>query len=173
MAERDRITLLAAYSDAQDLGEAVTRLREAGHRDVEIYSPIPVDPGGYPSHRTRWLDASGLAGALFGTALGLAITVGQNVGQYPLNVGGRPLFAWPAFLVPIFELGVLFGAIGAVLGFLRIGGLPRLHNPLFDAAAFERASEDRFLLAVTTGRRAAVERVLSQTASRSVEEIAA
>lgn len=172
MAETDRIVLLAEYGSAERLGDAVARLREAGLRKFEIYSPIPVDPGGYPGPRNLWLDIGGLAGALAGVALGMAITVGQNVGQYPLNVGGRPLFAWPAFLIPAFELGVLFGAIGAAIAFLRVAGLPRLHNPLFGSARFERASEDRFFIAVTAGAGSNAEAVLAGTFPLHVEEIA-
>lgn len=141
--------LLAELDGPQALREGVKRLQADGFTRIEAFSPIPVDGlGALLDIDRRPLDRAALLGALCGGALGFAITVGQNVLQYPINVGGRPLFSWPAFAVPAFELAVLFGSLGALIGFFAASGLPRLHSPLFEAEGFERASEDAFFLAV-------------------------
>jgi hypothetical protein len=66
--------------------------------------------------------------------------------DYPIEVGGRPLFAWPAFFVVDFELMILCAVTFAVAGMLIINRLPKLHHPLFGTPRFGLASADRFFL---------------------------
>jgi hypothetical protein len=68
--------------------------------------------------------------------------------DYPINVGGRPLYALSAFAVIAFELMILFAALTAACGMLALNGLPRLHHPVFATPSFYRASKDRFFLCV-------------------------
>ena len=65
--------------------------------------------------------------------------------DYPINVGGRPLYALSAFAVVAFELTVLFAALTPAFGMLALNGLPRLHHPVFAAPAFHRASQGPLL----------------------------
>ena len=60
--------------------------------------------------------------------------------DYPINVGGRPLGSWPAFLPPAIEMAVLGAVLFGVIAMLIGNGLPRLHHPLFGVPEFERAS---------------------------------
>jgi hypothetical protein len=66
--------------------------------------------------------------------------------DYPIEVGGRPLFAWPAFAVVDFELMILCAVLFAVVGMLVIIRLPKLYHPIFSTPRFGLASEDRFFL---------------------------
>ena len=75
-----------------------------------------------------------------------------SVISYPINVGGRPLHSWPVFLVPTFEATVLGATLTGIVAFLISSGLPRLHHPTFAARGFDRASQDRFFLAVADTR---------------------
>ena len=68
--------------------------------------------------------------------------------DYPINVGGRPLYALSAFMVVCFELTILFAALAPAIGMLALNGLPRLNHPVFDVEKFHRASRDRFFLCV-------------------------
>lgn len=68
--------------------------------------------------------------------------------DYPVNVGGRPLNSWPAFVPIAFEMTVLSAALVGVLGLFWLTGLPRLHHPVFADARFKRASQDRFFICV-------------------------
>lgn len=68
--------------------------------------------------------------------------------DYPLNVGGRPLNSWPAFVPITFELTVLTAALVGVLTLLCLAGLPRLHHPVFADPRFKRASQDRFFICI-------------------------
>ena len=51
---------------------------------------------------------------------------------YPLNIGGRPFFSWVAFIVPSFEMLILFAAGAAVLGMFLLNGLPQPYHPTFN-----------------------------------------
>src|SRR5205807_728695 len=68
--------------------------------------------------------------------------------DYPINVGGRPLYSWPAFVPILFELTVLLAALAAFFGTLFLCGFPKLHFPTFNLAEFARASTDRFFLCI-------------------------
>ena len=67
---------------------------------------------------------------------------------YPIDSGGRPLNSWPIFLLVPFEVGVLAAAVAGFAALLVLCGLPRLHHPLFDCDAIERATDDRYFLLV-------------------------
>jgi hypothetical protein len=86
--------------------------------------------------------------ALGGAAAGFALQTWVHSLEYPAVISGKPFFAWPAYIPVTFELGVLGGALGAVFGMLHLNRLPRHHHPLFSAAAFERASDDRFFISI-------------------------
>jgi hypothetical protein len=74
-----------------------------------------------------------------------------NVFAHPLDVGGRPDHAAPAFVPITFEMAVLIGAASAVIAAVVLGGMPRLWDPVFEVDGFERATRDRFWLAVADG----------------------
>ncbi len=68
--------------------------------------------------------------------------------DYPINVGGRPLYSWPAFVPILFELTVLLAACGAFFGTLALCGFPRPNFPLFNLPEFANATSNRFFLCV-------------------------
>ena len=141
--------LMAEFSDPQDLLGATRRAYAEGYRRMDAYSPFPIE---------------GLAEALGrrGTAVPLLVLLGGMTGglggyfmqayamavDYPLNIGGRPLHSWPAFIPITFELTVLCAALTAFFAVFVLNKLPQPYHPVFNAADFAHASQDRFFLCI-------------------------
>jgi hypothetical protein len=141
--------LLAEFADADALCAAAREVGALGYVDVDAFTPRPVeeldDILELPRPRINWASFTiGIGMA----ALGFAFQWFCNAWSYPLNVGGRPAFAIPAFIPITFESGVLFASFTSFFGVFIICGLPRLYHPLFDVPGFERATHDRYFLAV-------------------------
>jgi hypothetical protein len=141
--------LLAEFAAADELVAAARTAFAAGYRRLDAYSPMPVEglPEALGFHATR-LPAVVLAGGMCGGLLGYGMQWYMMVVSYPINVGGRPLHSWPAFLPVTFELTILGAALAAVLGMLALNGLPRPHHPLFNVPEFSLATQNRFFLCI-------------------------
>jgi hypothetical protein len=141
--------LLAEFRSPEDLIAAARKAREAGYRDLDAFTPFPVEGLDRILHLPRpSISFVGLGGAVAGAGIALAMQLFTNY-DYPLNVGGRPIYALSAFAVVTFELTILFSALAMLVGMLWQNGLPRLSYPVFGAERFDRASRDRFFLCVS------------------------
>jgi hypothetical protein len=141
--------LMAEFASADALLEAARRTHGAGYRAIEAYAPFSVDglpeAIGFTSNRVPLVT---LLGGIAGGAGGYFLQWYSAVVDYPINSGGRPLHAWPAFIPATFEMTVLGAALAAFFGFLALNGLPRLTHPVFAARDFDLASRNRFFLCI-------------------------
>lgn len=141
--------LMAEYTTPEDLVEAARRAYAEGYRKMDAYSPMPVDGLAEALGFTRnRLPLIVLIGGLAGAATAVGMMYYSAVINYPLNVGGRPLASWPAFVPITFELTILFASFAAVLGMLGLNGLPMPYHPVFNAPGFAMASRNRFFLCI-------------------------
>lgn len=140
---------VAQFDSPEQLVEAAKKAREAGFTRIEAYTPFPIhglsDAIGFKDEKVPWIVA---IGGFTGAVSGMALQIYTSVFDYPMNVGGKPLISLPAFVPVTFECTILFAAFGAVIGMLALNGLPSPYHPIFDAPEFERASQDKFFLAI-------------------------
>jgi hypothetical protein len=140
--------LLAEFDSPEALKAAARKAREAGYRRLDAFTPFPVEGLDrilrLPRPNISWV---GLIGGFAGGGFALLMQCFTSY-DFPLNVGGRPLYALSAFAVVMFELTILFSALSMIVAMLWQNGLPRLNYPLFGAPRFHLASKDRFFLCV-------------------------
>jgi hypothetical protein len=157
--------VMGSFKQADKCLHAVRELRKAGETTLDIYSAYPIhgaeDALGLKKSKVPLIV---LCCALFGALNGYGIQTWANATSVPmlsgpwlgslrgylLNVGARTPHAWPLNIPVTFELGVLLGAFGAVIGMLALNGLPRLYHPVFENEAFRSAQIDRYWMSVTT-----------------------
>ncbi len=93
-----------------------------------------------------------------------------------MNVGGRPMASWTAFIVPSYELTILFSALTAAIGMIVLNGLPQPYHPVFNVERFSMASSDKFFLVIesTDGKfeTQTVHEFLRSTGARGVYAVA-
>jgi len=141
--------LMAEFEHGDELLAATRRAYEAGYRKMDAYTPFPIhglaEAIGF--HHSR-LPLIVLIGGLTGTLTAFLLQWYPAVIDYPVNIGGRPLNSWPAFVPIMFELTVLFASFSAVFGMLGLNGLPQPYHPVFNVERFQLASKDRFFLCI-------------------------
>lgn len=140
--------LAAQFETSEALLAAARKVYERGFRRVEVYSPIPLPEVEDIFAHSNFLPALVFCGGALGALTGYLLPTYIAVYHYPLNVGGRPLHSWPAFVVIIFELTVLFASATAFFGTLFLNGLPAPFHPVMRAESFTRATVDRYLLCI-------------------------
>jgi hypothetical protein len=150
MSTEQSYGLLAEFNTAQSLLEATQKVTEAGYTKTDAFSPFPIhglfDALRIKEHKVQPII---LVGGILGLMTAVALEYYSMVIWYPMNIGGRPLWAWVAYIPPAFELTILFAAFSAVIGMFALNGLPRPNHPVFNVARFaEHASSDSFFLVI-------------------------
>jgi hypothetical protein len=132
--------VMGVYYYVDDAAEAVRALRQMGHRNVSVFSPVPhheieaaLEQG--PS-LVRWVTLIGGALGLLG-GLGLCLFASYS---YPLVVGGKEQYSLPPFMIPTYESMILLGGLTNLIAMLALGRLPNVRGR---APYDPRFSEDR------------------------------
>ncbi|MBC7924102.1 MAG: DUF3341 domain-containing protein [Bryobacteraceae bacterium] len=141
--------IVAGFPTAETLIAAVQRAQEEGFSRLETYTPFPVEEVEELIYRHNLLPLIVFLGGIAGAVSGWTLQEYLAVWNYPINVGGRPLNSWPAFVVITFELTILFAAVAAFLGTLLLSRLPEPYHPVANATSFSSASSNKFFLAVS------------------------
>jgi Protein of unknown function (DUF3341) len=141
--------LVAEYASPEQLLAAVAGMRARGYRLLDAFVPYPVKG----LEEALALRRSGLnwlafAAGLFGAGFAFWLQWFVNHRLYRLNIGGRPSFAIPVFIIIAFETMVLFAGVTSFASLFWVCRLPRLSHPLFAVDGFQTVTLDRFWLGV-------------------------
>ena len=149
MSDKKLYGILAAFDSPDGLLNAARQMREKGFRKIDACTPFPVhgidEALGIGSSPLGWI---ALVAGIAGLGAALMLQWWTAAVDYPLVIGGKPLFAFEPSIPITFELTVLLAAVAAVAGMLVLNGLPKFYHPLFNSENFRRVSDDRFALAV-------------------------
>jgi hypothetical protein len=141
--------VMAEFDSAQAIVDAARQTIAAGFRNVEAYTPVPIEELNDIIHKKRTiLPTLSLLGGLVGLATGFGLQYWASVIEYPMNVGGRPFASWTAFVIPSYELTILFSALATAGGMIALNGLPQPYHPVFNTPRFSLASSDKFFLVI-------------------------
>jgi hypothetical protein len=142
--------VMAQFEDPEQLLEAAQRTYAAGYRQMDAYSPMPIDGlAEAVGFRRNWVSLVVLIGGLTGCVGGFYLLYWIAKIAYPHNIAGRPFNSWPMWIPITFECTVLLASLSAVVGMLAMNKLPMPYHPVFNVPSFaQRASVDRFFLCI-------------------------
>jgi hypothetical protein len=152
MSEHRRSLLhgvMGEFETPEDLLDASKKARDAGYKHIDAYTPFPIE-GLARAIGFRWtaVPLITLIGGVAGGLIGFGLQYWCSAITYPINIGGRSLNSWPAFIPVTFELTVLGASIFSVVGMIALNKLPQPYHPVFNVERFVRASTDRFFLVI-------------------------
>jgi hypothetical protein len=142
--------MMAEFETAQALLSATETTTAAGYTKTDAFSPFPIH-GLFDALRIKEKKVAPiiLTFGLIGLAAGAGLEYWTQVIAYPMNIAGRPYWAWGAYIPPAFETTILFASFTAVIGMFMMNGLPQPYHPVFNNPRFAaKASSDGFFLVV-------------------------
>lgn len=143
--------IMAEFQTPADVLHAAENVRDAGFRRWDVFTPFPVHgmdkAMGLSNSKVGWFS---FLGGVTGYTSGMLMIWFCNKFDYPVLVGGKPLFSPFSAFPPSFELTILLGAFGAIGGMLFLNRLPRLHHPLLKNRRFALATHDRYFVVIET-----------------------
>ncbi|KXU34030.1 hypothetical protein AXK12_08355 [Cephaloticoccus capnophilus] len=144
--------LIATFDTAAGLYHAAEQVRDAGYKNWDCITPCPVHglDGAMGLGRSR-VPRISLCGGLLGFTTGMSLIYWSGAVNYPLIVGGKPLFS-PMFAFPVsYELTILFTAFATIIGMFVLNGLPRHYHPVLKDDVILRGLDDKFLIVIEAG----------------------
>lgn len=147
--------VVGCFEDEEVLFPAVKKVRNAGYKIQDVYTPFPVHGLDHAlGMRETSLHTAGFIYGITGTTTALAGMGWVFVHDWPMNIGGKPNFPLPALIPITFELTVLFAAVGMVMTFCYLCQLaPFVRKHHFHL----RATDDLFVMAVECTERTNVD----------------
>ena len=141
--------IVAEFDSPAAILHAAEKVRDAGYCRWDTFTPFPIHGMDkvmkLGNSLVGWVSLAMGAGAFLSVA---GLIWFCNAFDYPLIVGGKPMFSAPMTFVPAYIMLIMGSAVGALVGMLGLNQLPRLHHPLLDTKRFELATRDKFFLVI-------------------------
>ena len=161
--------VVGCFDDEMVLFPAVTQVRKSGYKIHDVYTPFAIH--GLDKAlglRDTSLHTAGFIYGISGTATALGFISWVFTNDWPLNIGGKPNFALPAWIPIIFELTVLFASVGMVLTFCYLCQMA----PFVKKHHFHpRATDDLFVMVIELTSKANETQVTSYLQDLGAKEV--
>ena len=143
-------SVTALYDSPDALLHASEETVKNGYTKFDCHTPYPVH--GLDTAMSLKGSTLGYVAFAFG-ALGALSAIGfitwVTSVDYPLVIGGKPFWSWPAFVPPVFEVTVLLASVLTTLVMIAVYfKLPNNAHPLHDTPYMKGVSADKFGLAI-------------------------
>ena len=143
--------LIAEFDTPAATMHAAEKVRDSGFRKWDVYTPFPVhgmdNAMGLKNSKVGWFS---FLGGVTGYTSGMLMIWFMNAIDYPIIVGGKPMFSPFGAFPPSYELTILLGSFGSLFGMLFLNRLPRLHHPLLRHKRFNLVTHDKFFIVIET-----------------------
>jgi hypothetical protein len=143
--------MIAEFTTTADIMHAAEKVRDAGYRRWDVFTPFPVHgmdkAMGLRNSKVGWFT---FIGGVIGYTSGMIMIWWMNAANYPILIGGKPMFSPFGAFPPSYELTILLGSFGTLFGMLFLNRLPRLYHPLLKHRRFALVTHDRYFLVIET-----------------------
>ncbi len=157
---------VAQFDSPAALLHAAEQVRDAGYSRWDVFTPFPIHGmAQVMGLKNSLVGRVALAGGAFMFLNVAGLIWFSNAFDYPLIVGGKPMFSVPMTFVPSYIMMIMGGAVGALLGMFALNELPRFNHPLLKNKNFELVSRDKFALVI-----GALDQKFSETETRQLLE---
>lgn len=147
--DKKLVGIVGLFDTPDELVRAAAQIHNAGFRRWDCHTPYPVHALGRAMNlKPSPIGAVCLAAGFFGAAVAMLLQWWTNAIDYPIVIGGKPLFSWPAFVPITFELFVLFAAGATLLALIVFCKLARWHSPLHDSGIMPEITSNRFAVVI-------------------------
>ena len=138
--------VVGCFNQESVLFPAVKKVRTAGYKIHDVYTPYAVHGLDHAMGlRDTSIHTAGFIYGITGTATALSAISWILTSDWPLNLGGKPHFALPAWIPIIFEFTVLMASVGMVLTFCYLCQMA----PFIKKHHFHlRATDDLFVMVI-------------------------
>jgi len=139
--------LIARFDTPGAVMHAAEQVREAGYRCWDVVTPFPVHGlDAAMGLRRSKVPRFTLVGGITGITCGMLGIWAMNAWDYPLLVGGKPLFS-PMYAFPVsYELTILLSAFGTAIGMFLLNRLPMHYHPVLKSEYSRRVTDDAFFI---------------------------
>lgn len=146
MSNKVLYSLAALFDTPDDIIRAAKKVSDAGYKKYDVNTPYPVHGmDGAMKLRPSKLGYVALVFGLSGALSALLFMAWTITVDYPLNIGGKPYFAFPAYVPIMFEVTVLSAAIATVVTMLFfMFKFPNNSHPLHDSDYMKAVSSDKY-----------------------------
>jgi hypothetical protein len=140
---------IARFDTPAAVMHAATQVRDAGYTKWDVITPFPIHglDAAMGLRRSR-VPRFTLVGGVTGYTAAMLCIWAMNDWDYPLVVGGKPLFS-PMFSFPVsYELTILFAAFATIGGIFLLNRLPMHYHPVLKYDQVHRATDDAFYVVI-------------------------
>ena len=127
--EETEAGIFGLFNSDSEIIEAAEKTKEAGFKDFDCLTPYPV----------HGLDAAmGLARSgipwftfffgLIGCVIGFLVQFLTHGYDWPINISGKSLYAWYAYIPVTFEFTIFWAALASAFALFYLAKLPKINR---------------------------------------------